>query len=97
MPYQNTQVPADMFMRHNGVGIYHVYKNDDIEDVIRTYWFVTDPYQGEDKAFDVRDADIAPDVTLDKIRGTDAWIKLVLTAAIDQERITKDGAIWMTY
>jgi hypothetical protein len=44
-----------MYTRHNGVGIYHTYKSDDIESGPRTYWFVTDPYLGENEAFDVRD------------------------------------------
>jgi hypothetical protein len=45
-----------MFMRHNDVGVYHTYKNDDMDiNPPRDYWFVTDPFQGEDDSFDVRD------------------------------------------
>ena len=44
-----------MFTRHNGVGVYHTYKNDEIENGANTYWFVTDPYATIDDAFDVRD------------------------------------------
>jgi hypothetical protein len=56
MPYVTQEAPAEMFMRHNGVGIYHTYKYDDMAtNPPRDYWFVTDPYQGEDDAFDVRD------------------------------------------
>jgi hypothetical protein len=99
MPYQTMIVEAEPYLEHNGVIIYHVYKNDDIDDTIRTYCFVTDPYHGENEDFDIRDAGIAPDFILDQIKKNDieAWIKLALKAAIDQGLITQDGASWLAY
>lgn len=56
MPYKSQEVPAEMFMRHNGVGVYHTYKYDDMDtNPPYDYWFVTDPYKGAEDAFDVRD------------------------------------------
>ena len=55
MPYTTQEVPADMYTRHNGVGIYHTYEDDDIALGTRAFWFVTNPYHGEQEAFDVRD------------------------------------------
>ncbi len=95
MPYQQTEVPSEMFMRHNGVGIYHTYKNDYIEDVKRTYWFVTDPYQDEGDSFDVRelpqwDVNVVPSPWTDP-EAFDNGIKAVLIAAIDAGILTTDG------
>ena len=91
MPYQQTEVAADMFMRHNEVGIYHTYKNDDIESGARSYWFVTDPYQGEEEAFDVRDL-IGGDTINQHYGLADLdTMKAVLTASIEMGVLTADG------
>lgn len=53
-------VPAAEFMRHSGLVVYHIYKNDDINDPVREYWYSLWEYgsdndaHGEDGAFDVR-------------------------------------------
>ena len=57
MPYRTEIVPAELFMEHNGVRVYHVYRNDDIDSCRLDYWFTTDEYGSEcgDAAFDVRE------------------------------------------
>jgi hypothetical protein len=96
MPYQQTEVPSEMFMRHNGVGIYHTYKYDDMAtNPPRTYWFVTDPFQGEEDSFDVRelpqwDVNVVPSPWTDP-EAFDNGIKAVLIAAIDAGILTTDG------
>ena len=86
---KSTEGPADLFIRHNGVGIYHTYKDDEVEYGPRTYWFVTDPYLGENDAFDVRD--------LPSFAEPNHWIELTgaitraLRDAIDAGIVTADG------
>jgi len=55
MPYKTEEVPAEKLLDHNGVSIFHTYKHDDMDSLCRTYWFVTDAYEGEEQAFDVRE------------------------------------------
>lgn len=50
MPY--VWVEPETFLEHNGVTIYHVYRNDNINDV-RCYWYTVDIT--ENTAFDIRD------------------------------------------
>ena len=80
-----------MFMRHNGVGVYHTYKNDEIENGANTYWFVTDPYATIDDAFDVREL-IGGDTINQHYGLADIeTIKAVLTASIEMGILTTDG------
>ena len=39
MPYQSVYVPAKKFMQFRGISIYHVYKDNDIENGERRYCF----------------------------------------------------------
>jgi len=80
-----------MFMRHNDVGVYHTYKNDEIENGANTYWFVTDPYATIDDAFDVREL-IGGDTFNQHYGLVDIdTIKAVLTASIEMGVLTADG------
>ena len=80
-----------MFMRHNDVGVYHTYKNDEIENGANTYWFVTDPYSTIDDAFDVREL-IGGDTINQHYGLVDIdTIKAVLTASIEMGVLTADG------
>ena len=91
MPYKQTWIAADMFMRHNDVGVYHTYKNDEIENGTNTYWFVTDPYATIDDAFDVREL-IGGDTINQHYGLADIeTIKAVLTASIEMGILTTDG------
>ena len=91
MPYQQTWIASEMFMRHNGVGVYHTYKNDEIENGANTYWFVTDPYATIDDAFDVREL-VGGDTINQHYRLVDIdTIKAVLTASIEMGILTEDG------
>lgn len=91
MPYQQTWIAADMFIRHNGVGVYHTYKNDEIENGANTYWFVTDPYATIDDAFDVREL-IGGDTINQHYGLVDIdTIKAVLTASIEMGVLTAGG------
>lgn len=60
MPYVTEHQPAELFMEHAGVEIYHVYKNNEIDQGARTYRFAThddgddDNSHGRDGVFDVR-------------------------------------------
>lgn len=78
-------------MRHNGVGVYHAYKDDEVQRGPLTYWFVTDPYATIDDAFDVREL-IGGD-TINQHYGLADMdtIKAVLTASIEMGVLTADG------
>lgn len=39
MPYQNQWVDPELFMTHNGVNVYHTYKDDDVDNGAMLYWF----------------------------------------------------------
>lgn len=59
MPYTTVYRPADLYMEHAGVKIYHVYTDNDIDQGARTYLFAIHE-DGDDEAgheagvFDVR-------------------------------------------
>jgi hypothetical protein len=48
MPYSSQSVPAEKFMSYKGIDIYHVYKDDDIEQGVRDFLFDTDEDSSED-------------------------------------------------
>lgn len=78
-------------MRHNGVGVYHTYKDDEIQNGANTYWFITDPYQTIDEAFDVREL-IGGDTINQHYGLVDIdTIKAVLTASIEMGILTANG------
>lgn len=88
MPYRQTWIASEMFMRHNGVGVYFTYKNDEIENGANTYWFVTDPYATIDDAFDVRELPGWVDAPYGELY--DAVTKTIV-AAIDAGILTSNG------
>lgn len=60
MPYITEHQSAELYMEHAGVEIYHVYKNNEIDQGARTYWFAVhddgddDTAHGSNGVFDVR-------------------------------------------
>ncbi|TKB07093.1 MAG: hypothetical protein E5V75_34200 [Mesorhizobium sp.] len=60
MPYITQHRPAELFMEHAGVEIYHVYKDNEFDQGARTYWFAIhddgddDARRAPDGVFDVR-------------------------------------------
>jgi len=71
-------VDAYEFLTHKGVTIYHSYKNDDVDQGPREFWYCLLPWHGEDEAFDVRDLS----TWYNDPEGTD--IKKVLRDAINK-------------
>lgn len=55
MPYKSVWVMPSVFMRHKGVTIYRAYKDDEIEQGPRQFFFCLPEKLSEDEAFDVRD------------------------------------------
>jgi hypothetical protein len=50
---------AEVFMTHRGVNIYHIYKDDDLDQCVRHYWYALTDH-GSDAGdscgeFDIRD------------------------------------------
>ncbi len=70
-------------MRHGGLVVYHTYKNDDVNDPVREYWYSLWAYgsdddgHGEDGAFDVRR------LPGGKIAKTELRQKRIISEAID--------------
>lgn len=57
MPYITADVEPEVFIEHNGLKVYHTYKNDCIDEGAKSYWFTTDPEGVESDdwcRFDVR-------------------------------------------
>ena len=88
MPYKQTEVPAELLLKHNGVSIFHTYKHDDIENVRRTYWYVTDAFDGESDSFDVRELPACAERSWDDRMET---IRAIIIEAIDDGIITSEG------
>jgi len=86
MPVSCEAVPAELFMEHAGIKIYHTYKDDDVNQGARICWFTTEEYgfpdQGGDYSFDVR---YLPDYA-----AYPGDIQTVIRMAIDKGIITKD-------
>ena len=62
MPYTTEWVSNEVAFEVDGVTVFHVYKNDDMSEGRRTYWFTLDENGNEaDDAFDVRDLPVPPD------------------------------------
>ena len=89
MPYSSQWVEPELFVSHNGVRVYHVYKNDDVDKGAREFWFTTDELEGEgsDFEFDIRDfakAEFCGEGVLDAIHCSNREAKRTLIrAAID--------------
>ncbi len=69
MPYVETWVEPEQFLSHNGVTVYHCYKDED-PDYMRSHWYTTDVREREEYEFDVRKLPVPSGVD----RGDDAAI-----------------------
>lgn len=91
MPYETTYVPAAIFLQHAGVTVFHVYKDDDIEQGTRTYWFDTNENSSDEEGFDVRD--IKNRLTGPEIQAldweTEEGRKAIIRAGIDEGLIER--------
>ena len=83
MPTDN--VPADEFFSHGGLTIYYIYKNDDVNQPVRDYWFSLWPYGSDgdghtdNGVFEIRQL---PGAVSSQLR-TDEEKKQVIRDAID--------------
>lgn len=89
MPYQQVWVAPELFLSHNGVNVYRVYSDDDIDQGPKSYWFTTKPMEsGEDcDPFDVRDLKVPSRALLD---GHPPFISL----SMPDEEQKKLRALW---
>lgn len=84
MPYRTTWVENEVALKHQGIIIYHAYKEDD-EDSILEYWFSMHPDETSENAFDVRKLnEVLPEPLL-----YDATPIDILKSAIEQGVIDK--------
>ncbi len=95
MPYR--WVSSSVFLEHNDVVIYHVFKDDYEDQGARTFWYgwnedCTD--DGQD-SFDVRDlVKLLPEGATDAqkvVAGDLKEIRRAIIAAIDAGVVTEDG------
>lgn len=73
------------YLTHNGVTVYHTYKDDDPQERLLTYWFTCLEYGGQEDSFDVREllginAADEPELR----RELDAWRTDTICRAIDR-------------
>lgn len=57
MPYKTVWVEPEVFLEHNGVTVYHTYKDDDVDQGTDWYWFRLDQEEDDEGMFDIRDVD----------------------------------------
>ena len=57
MPYKTVWVEPEVFLEHNGVTVYHTYRDDDIEQGANWFWFRLDQEEDDEGKFDIRDVD----------------------------------------
>lgn len=77
-------VDPEIFVEHNGIVVYHTYKNEDFLNRYR-YWFTTDPgdYAGPSREFDVRTLPGWDDAHGDYAVDSDANSRRTIIAAIE--------------
>ncbi|MGI9951950.1 hypothetical protein V3F56_06245 [Moorellaceae bacterium AZ2] len=82
MPYKEIWLPPEIFWEYKGVKVYHVYKNDDLDQGVRLFWYGLSPQCSDtENSFDVRGVAVAlgmpqPDIPEE--------IAAVIRAAIDR-------------
>ncbi len=47
MPHDSSWVDPEQFLIYTGVGVFHTYRDDDINSGYRSCWFTTSQYCGE--------------------------------------------------
>ncbi len=96
MPYSAKYSQAEVFIEHNKVIIYHVYKDNDPDQGVREFWFDTQEDSQDEGGFDVRDLARALGIsygakTLESI-DEDELTKSIIRASIDSGLITANQA-----
>jgi hypothetical protein len=88
MPYEF--VEAEMFLEFRGVKIYHVYKNDMVDEGQHKYWYGLTPrcHEGDRDMFDVRD--LARQLNMPEPKN-DMGIFVVMFHAIEKGLLTKSN------
>lgn len=95
MPYMTVDVPAERAvpsreMGDREFGIYHSYKDDDVDNGPSTYWYVLDPYHDGDQAFDVRLLPNWQDIPDGGFHGRYKWVIGILIEALALDLFTPD-------
>lgn len=89
-------VEAAAFLTYRGVTIYHVYKDDNVDNVRREFLFSIDPHNSadcsfdEDRDFDVRDFPFFPQREPSELN-VDQAIRFTLEQSIYHGLITTEG------
>ena len=85
MPYQEIYVPAAVAVEHGGVTVYHTYKDNDVDQGSRSYWFALKEDADETDADDTFDVRALPNWRpQDKDReGCEEYVFAILREAID--------------
>ena len=89
MPYRTIQVKAPLFMRHGNTKVYHIFKNDDADGVLRQHSFTFDPVEGGDDMNDgIVNFDVRELTTFDKsVPYDEKSIRKAIRAALDKGEI----------
>lgn len=95
MPYTSQWVEPELAVEHGGVKVYHTYKNDDMEQGQRAYWFSTNElmgeYDGSPEVFDVRELRFeVSDEEVNRYPNDSAEIATI-KQAIDKGLLTREG------
>lgn len=95
MPYITEWVDPEIAVEHNGVTIWRTYKNDDVEQGARSFWYTCEENGSEDGelVFDVRDL---PDYTPYRSNAYSSaeeqdWHRVIMRDAIAKGHLTQEG------
>lgn len=88
MPIEMSYSPAEIFMKHNDVTVYHVYKDNDPNEGMREYWFDTSEDSQDEGGFDVREfaLQLGLEEKNESLESSDSdeWKRMVIRTAIDK-------------
>jgi hypothetical protein len=91
MPYLTTEVDAELFIEHDGVKVYHTYKDDEIEQGVNFCFYTLDPVLNGDERDDIDVRELAKDLGMPEPYFLDDEAKKsVFIAAINAKLIGDD-------
>jgi hypothetical protein len=92
MPYKTTWVSPEQFMRHKGQRVFHLYKDDEIDQCRRRFHYALDVNESDyEGGFDVRELSPYKNLARLEEETEDAFQKRVIRVALDSGELYLDG------
>jgi len=94
MPYSTEWIPNEVFLKHQGVDVYRVYRHDEIDNVRQYNFGMTDQASDDGDGngeFDVRHLSTWTQQCPCQNQGTDERVIAAIKAAIDSGELSSFG------